>query len=117
MKLPWKTRSHKAGFSRGTTRRGVKQPIINIMKTRLFKYIENTNTKKWKFSDINSDIFHISVQNMDCGYSLEPHRQGGSSEYPQSVFLSKWDKNNVYPCKLQFNYMYIKIVFKEVKII
>ena len=23
----------------------------NIMKTRLFKYTENFNTKKWKFSD------------------------------------------------------------------
>ena len=26
--------------------------------------------KKWKFSDKNSDIFHISAQNIDCGYSL-----------------------------------------------
>ena len=23
--------------------------------------------KKWKFSDKNSDIFHISAQNIDCG--------------------------------------------------
>ena len=30
----------------------------------------------------NSDIFHISVQNIDCGYSLEPPRRGGSKEYP-----------------------------------
>ena len=29
----------------------------------------------------NSDIFHISVQNIDCGYSLEPPRRGGSNEY------------------------------------
>ena len=28
----------------------------------------------------NSDIFHISVQNLDCGYSLEPPRRGGSNE-------------------------------------
>ena len=26
---------------------------------------------------------------MDCGYSLEPPRRGGSNEYPQSMFLSK----------------------------
>ena len=45
--------------------------------------------KKWKFSDKNSDIFHISAQNVDCGYSLNPHRQGGSNEYPQSIFLSR----------------------------
>ena len=46
----------------------------------------------------NSDIFHISAQNIDCGYSLEPPRQGGSYEYPQSMFLSRNKKNNVYPC-------------------
>ena len=27
-------------------------------------------------------IFHISAQNIDCGYSLEPPRQCGSNEYP-----------------------------------
>ena len=29
-----------------------------------------------------SDIFHINAQNIDCGYSLEPPRRGGSNEYP-----------------------------------
>ena len=62
----------------------LKQPIT---KTRLFKYIQNFTAKNpGKFSDKNSDIFHISAQNIDCGYSLElPHR-GGSNEYPQSMF-------------------------------
>ena len=62
-----------------------------------------------------SDIFHISAQNTDCGYSLEPPRWGGSNEYPQSMFLSKNKKNNVYPCEPQF--YYIKVGFKGVKII
>ena len=31
-------------------------------------------------------IFLISVQNIDCGYSLEPPCRGGSNEYPQSMF-------------------------------
>ena len=31
-------------------------------------------------------IFLISAQNIDCGYSLELPRQGGSNEYPQSMF-------------------------------
>ena len=31
-------------------------------------------------------IVLISAQNMDCGYSLEPPRRGGSNEYPQSMF-------------------------------
>ena len=33
-----------------------------------------SHTKKWKFLDKNSDIFHIYAQNKDCGYSLEPPR-------------------------------------------
>ena len=57
-----------------------------ITKTRLFKYIENFTTKKGNFSDKNSDIRHISAQNRDCGYSLEPPRRGGSNKYPQSNF-------------------------------
>ena len=41
----------------------------------------------------NSDIFHISAQNIACGYSLE--RQGGSNEYPpKSLFLTK-NKNYI----------------------
>ena len=34
------------------------------------------------------------AQNIDCGYTLEPPRQGGSNEYPQSMFWSKI-KNNL----------------------
>ena len=43
--------------------------------------------KKEIFQIRNSDIFHISAQNIDCGYSLEPPRGGGSNEYPQSMFF------------------------------
>ena len=75
----------------------------HITKTRLFKYTENPPPKYWQFSDKkNSDIFHISAQNIDCGYSLDPPRRGGSNEYSQSMFLSRNKKNNLYPCKLQF---------------
>ena len=89
---------------------------VHITKTRLSKYIENFTTNEGKFSDKkNSDIFHISARNIDCGYSLEPPRRGGSNEYPQSMFLSKNKKNNIYPCKPQF--YYIKVGFKGVKII
>ena len=63
----------------------------------------------------NSDIFHISAWNIDCGYSLEPPHRGSSNEYPQSMFLSRNNKNNVYPCKPQF--YYTKEGFKGVKII
>ena len=37
-------------------------------------------------------IFLISAQNIDCGYSLEPPRRGGSNEYPQSKY-EKYQKN------------------------
>ena len=60
-------------------------------------------------------FFHISAQNIDCGYSLELPRRGGSNEYPQSMFFSRNKKNNIYPCKPQF--YYIKVGFKGVKII
>ena len=42
--------------------------------------------KNENFQIKNSDIFHNSAQNIDCGYSLEPPRRGGSNEYPQSMF-------------------------------
>ena len=45
--------------------------------------------KKENFQIRNSDIFHISAQNIDYGHSLEPPRQGGSNEYPQSMFLAE----------------------------
>ena len=63
----------------------------------------------------NTDSFHISVLNIDCRYPLEPPRRGGSNEYPESMFLSRNRKNNVYPCKPQF--YYIKVGFKGVRLI
>ena len=37
----------------------------------------------------NSDIFHISAQNIDCGYSLEPPRRGGSNDSHNLFFEQK----------------------------
>ena len=88
---------------------------LAITKTCLFIYIENFTTKNRKFSDKNSDIFYFSAQKIDCGYSLEPSPRGGSNESPQSMFLSKTKKNNVYPCKSLF--YYIKVGFEGVNII
>ena len=85
-----------------------KQAYSNILKI--------LPPKNENFQIKNSDIFfYISAQNIDCGYSLEPPRRGGSNEYPQSMFLSRNKKNNVYPCKPQF--YYTKVGFKGVKII
>ena len=85
------------------------------MKTRLFKYTENFTNKTENFQTKNSNIFRISAQNIDCGYLLELPQWGSSNKYPQSMFLSRNKKNNVYPCKPQF--YYIKVGLKGVKII
>ena len=89
--------------------------------------------KNENFQIKNSNIFHNSAQNIDCGYTLEPPRRkilifffhisalnidcGYSLEppCPQSMFLSRNKKNNVYPCKPRF--YYIKVGFKGVKVI
>ena len=84
-----------------------KHAYSNILKILLPKN-ENFQIK-------NSDIFRISALSIDCGYSLEPPQRGGSNKYPQSMFLSRNNKNNVYPFKPQF--YYIKVGFKGVKII
>ena len=67
-----------------------KQAYSNILKS--------LPPKKENFQIKISDICHISAQNIDCGYSLEPLRRGGSNVYPQLMFLSRNKKNNVYPC-------------------
>ena len=59
--------------------------------------------KNENFQKKKSDILNISA------------RRGGSNEYPQSMFLSRNKKNNVYPFQPQF--YYIKVGFKGVKII
>ena len=58
-----------------------KHAYSNILKINHQKH-ENFQIK-------NSDIFHISAQNIDCGYSLELPWWGDSNEYPQSMFLSR----------------------------
>ena len=48
-------------------------------------------------------IFLISAQNIDCGYSLEPSRRGGSNEYPQSMFWAEiWKISEFFIWKFSF---------------
>ena len=48
-------------------------------------------------------IFLISAQNIDCGYSLEPHRRSGSNEYPQSIFWAEmWKISEFFIWKSSF---------------
>ena len=102
---------------------GYTLPVYRLLHEKMVLHYKNTPIQTyWKFYHQNMKIFRqkiltfqISVQNIDCGYSLELPRRGGSNEYPQSMFLGKNKKNNIYPCKPQF--YYIKVGFKGVKII
>ena len=58
-----------------------KHDYSNILKISPPK-TENFQIKK-------SEIFLTSAQNIDCGYSLEPPRRGGSNEYPQFMFWAE----------------------------
>ena len=51
---------------------------------------------------LKKNIFLIFAQNIDCGYTLEPPRRGGSNEYPQSMFWSKNKKNKYVPAYPSF---------------
>ena len=84
--------------------------LPGITKTRIVKYIENFTTKNENFQMKNSGSFHISAQNIYCGNSLEPPLRGGYNSYPQSMFLSRNKRINVYPCKPQI--YCIKVGFK-----
>ena len=41
-------------------------------------------------------IFLFLVQNIDCGYSLEPPHRGGSKVYPHSMFCANIRKKKFY---------------------
>ena len=84
-----------------------KQKLNSHYENTAIQIYKNSPTKKIEYFQIKTDIFHISAQKVDCGYSL--------LEYPKSMFLSRKKKNNVYPCKPQFDY--IKVGFKGISII
>ena len=70
---------------------------LSMQCTEIFKVVKNEN-----FQYKIYDIFLIFAQNIDCGYTLEPPRQGGSNEYPQSMFWSKNKKNRCTPAYPSF---------------
>ena len=48
-------------------------------------------------------FFLFLLKNIDCGYSLEPPRQGGSNEYPQSMFCAEiWKISEFFIWKFSF---------------
>ena len=53
-------------------------------------------------------IFRISAQNIDCGYSLEPPRRGGSNEYHNLCFEQTYEK---YQRFLSENFQFLEVKF------
>ena len=69
-----------SGFSRTRVNKSItKTCLYNFDPLKPHFYIV-----KLGFTGVYID-FLISAQNIDCGYSLEPPRRGGSNEYPQSM--------------------------------
>ena len=63
-----------------------------ITKTRLYNIDTPPPLKphfyvvKLGFTGVHILFFLFLLKNIDCGYSLEPPRRGGSNGYPQSLF-------------------------------
>ena len=61
--------------------------VLLITKTYLYKF----DPLKPHFHIVKQGLqgytlfFLFLLKNIDCGYSLEPPRRGGSNEYPQSI--------------------------------
>ena len=47
-------------------------------------------------------FFLFLHKNIDCGYSLEPPRRGGSNEYPQSTFYRNMKNIRIFTLKISF---------------
>ena len=53
-------------------------------------------------------IFLISAQNIDCVYSSEPPRRGGSNEYHNPCFEQKYEKYQSFLCE---NFQFLEVKF------
>ena len=53
-------------------------------------------------------FFLFLLKNIECGYSLEPPRRGGSNEYLQSMFLIRSMKNISY---LSENSQFLEVIY------
>ena len=74
------------------------RPSLSLRKLAHAIYREFFSAVKTEnFVGIFVIFFFIFAQNIDCGYTLEPPRRGGSNEYPQSMFWSKNKKNRYTP--------------------
>ena len=80
----------------------MKQSSLHYENTPILIYCKFHLQKNWKFSDKHFDIFHISAQNIDCMYSLELPRRGGSNEYQNLCFRAEIRKIMYTPANPSF---------------
>ena len=71
------------------------------------------SSKNGKFQWKNVDVFLNLAQNIECGYTLESPRPGGSNKSPQSMF---WSKIRTIDIPLQTPFFHIKVGFMGVYI-
>ena len=70
----------------------------DITKIHLLNILKISTPKTENFQIKNPIFFLFPLKTLIVG-------RGGSSEYPQSMFISRNKKNNVYTCKFQFYYI------------
>ena len=83
---------------------------IHIMKIRLYSFdllTPHFYIVKLGFTGLYILVLFL-LKNIDCGYSLEPPRRGGSYEYPQSMFEQKYEK---YQNFLSENFQILEVNF------
>ena len=85
---------------------------ITITKTCFFKYTENFTIKNENFQIKNSDIFHVSAQNIECEYPFVKCLDEAVLTSTHNLCFEQNKQNNVYPCKPQFYYIMEKMTTK-----
>ena len=88
-----------------------------VTKDRIYitkKYLYNFDPLKPHFYIVKRGLqgytlfFLFLLKNIDCGYSLEPPRRGGSNEYPQSMYCAEIRKISEF---LSENFQFLVVKF------
>ena len=84
-----------------------------LYENTLMQYTVIFKVEKNEFSEKCFDIFIIFAQNIECRYTSEPPRRGGSNEYPQSMFCIEIKNRCMYSPAYPTEFCYIKVGFKD----